>query len=274
MRKEQFDITGMTCSACSARVEKGVTKLEGMGEVAVNLLKNSMTVSYDEAVLSSGDIVAAVEKSGYGAVPRTKAEKKAENTAVDTAKQELAKMKLRLRVSLLFTVPLFYISMGHMMGWPLPGFLLGMENAMSFAFTQFLLVLPVIIVNSKYYRGGFKALFSGAPNMDSLVAIGSGAATVYGIYAIYRIGYGLGHGDMEMVHRFSMDLYFESAGVILTLITLGKFFEARAKGRTSDAITKLMNLASKMALVVRDGAEELIPVEELVAGDTLIVKAV
>ena len=277
MRKEQFDITGMTCSACSARVEKSVAKLDGVQEVAVNLLKNSMVASYDETILNTDQIVQAVVKSGYGAFP--KAENKVQTKsgtqapAKDIAKEEYQNMKRRLIISMIFAIPLFYISMGHMMGWPLPGFLLGMENAMSFAFTQFLLLLPVIFVNFKYYRMGYKTLFHGAPNMDSLIAIGSSAAIVYGIYAIYKIGYGLGHGDMAVVHSFTMDLYFESAGMILALITLGKFFEARAKGKTSDAITKLMNLAPKTATVLRNGREQEIPVEEVALGEILIVKA-
>ena len=182
-------------------------------------------------------------------------------------------MKGRLLLSAIFTIPLFYISMGHMMGWPLPGGLLGMENAITFAFTQFLLLIPVVFVNAKYYRMGFKTLFHGSPNMDSLIAIGSGAAIVYGIYAIFKIGIGFGHGDMETVHSFMMDLYFESAGMILTLITLGKTLEARAKGKTSDAITKLMNLAPKTATVERNGIEQQIPVEQVQQGETLIVKA-
>lgn len=279
MKKEQFDITGMTCSACSARIEKSVSKLSGIQEVSVNLLKNSMVASYDESVLNTPEIVRAVEKAGYGAFPKVPAQDKnkpggrAAVPEVSTAQAEYKQMKQRLLFSALFTIPLFYISMGHMMGWPLPGGLLGMENAMSFAFTQFLFLVPVVFINFKYYRMGFKTLFHGSPNMDSLIAIGSGAAVVYGIYAIYKIGIGLGHGDMAMVHSFTMDLYFESAGMILTLITLGKTLEARAKGKTSDAITKLMNLAPKTATVERDGQEISVPVEEVCQGDTLIVKA-
>lgn len=283
MRKEQFDITGMTCSACSARVEKSVAKLPGIQEVSVNLLKNSMVASYDEAALDTGQIIQAVEKAGYGASPkagqskpaaeRTAASVPAGKPAVSTAQAEYAQMKRRLLLSAIFTIPLFYISMGHMMGWPLPGGLLGMENAITFAFTQFLLLIPVVFVNAKYYRMGFKTLFHGSPNMDSLIAIGSGAAIVYGIYAIFKIGIGFGCGDMETVHSFMMDLYFESAGMILTLITLGKTLEARAKGKTSDAITKLMNLAPKTATVERNGVEQQIPVEQVQQGETLIVKA-
>lgn len=283
LRKEQFDITGMTCSACSARVEKSVAKLPGIQEVSVNLLKNSMVASYDEAALDTGQIIQAVEKAGYGASPkagqskpaaeRTAASVPAGKPAVSTAQAEYAQMKRRLLLSAIFTIPLFYISMGHMMGWPLPGGLLGMENAITFAFTQFLLLIPVVFVNAKYYRMGFKTLFHGSPNMDSLIAIGSGAAIVYGIYAIFKIGIGFGCGDMETVHSFMMDLYFESAGMILTLITLGKTLEARAKGKTSDAITKLMNLAPKTATVERNGVEQQIPVEQVQQGETLIVKA-
>ena len=274
MRKEQFDITGMTCSACSSRVEGCVVKLPGVKEVSVNLLKNSMVVSYDEAQLSTAGIVEAVENTGYGAFPKGAPQRKAEAKAeISTAQTEYKAMKQRLLLSAVFTLPLFYISMGHMMNWPMPSWLLGMENALVFAFTQFLLLLPVLVINSKYFKVGFRSLLKGSPNMDSLIAIGSGAAAVYGIYAIYKIGIGMGHGDMELVHTFMMDLYFESAGMILTLITLGKTLEARAKGKTSDAITKLMNLAPKVATVERDGQELQLPVEDVQFGDILIVKA-
>ena len=280
LHKDQFDITGMTCSACSSRIEKSVAKLPGIQEVSVNLLKNSMVASYDESVLDAAGIVQAVEKAGYGAFLKTPAgiqekgrtENRTAKPEISTAQAEYKQMKQRLLLSALFTIPLFYISMGHMMGWPLPGFLLGMENAMTFAFTQFLLVIPVVFINFKYYRTGFKTLFLASPNMDSLIAIGSSAAAVYGIYAIYKIGIGLGHGDMATVHSFMMDLYFESAGMILTLITLGKTLEARAKGKTSDAITKLMNLAPKAATVERDGMEIQISAE-VQPGETVIVKA-
>jgi len=274
MKKEQFDITGMTCSACSSRVEGCVVKLPGVKDVSVNLLKNSMVVSYDESELSTAGIVEAVENTGYGAIPKSDPQHKTEaKREVNTAQAEYKAMQQRLFLSALFTIPLFYISMGHMMNWPLPNWLLGMENALVFAFTQFLLLLPVLSINSKYFKVGFRSLLKGSPNMDSLIAIGSGAAAIYGIYAIYKIGIGMGHGDMEMVHTFMMDLYFESAGMILTLITLGKTLEARAKGKTSDAITKLMNLAPKIATVERDGQELQIPVEDVQLGEILIVKA-
>lgn len=182
-------------------------------------------------------------------------------------------MRRRVIWSFVFTIPLFYISMGHMLGWPLPGVFLGTENSMIYALTLFLLVLPVAIINNKYYHMGFKTLFHGSPNMDSLIALGSGASLAYGIYALYKIAWGFGHGDLVLVDQFAHDLYFEGAGTILTLITLGKFFEARAKGRTSDAINKLMNLAPKKATVIRDGVESVIPAEEVEKGDILVVKA-
>ncbi|MBO8437045.1 MAG: cadmium-translocating P-type ATPase [Spirochaetes bacterium] len=275
--KECFDVTGMSCAACQVRVEKSVRKLDGVKEVNVNLLKNSMEVEYDENALTEDGIVSAVEKAGYGAIPKTEEavqkSQKGKSEHRDIAKEEYKRMKKRLLWSLLFTVPLFYISMGHMMGWPLPSFLLGPENSMVFALTLFILVLPVTVINRKFFIGGFKSLFHLSPNMDSLIAMGSGAALVYGIYAMYKIAFALGSGDFGTAHAFAMDLYFESAGMILTLITLGKTLEARAKGRTSEAIEKLMNLAPKTAVVIRDGKEREIPAEELVKGDIAVVRA-
>ena len=274
--QEKYDVTGMTCAACSARVEKSVSSLPGVQACSVNLLKNSMVVTYDDAALSSGQIVGAVEKAGYGAAvvqaPSRRSAAPAASPA-DTARKEYEVMRRRIIWSFVFTVPLFYISMGHMMGWPLPGFFLGTSNSMIYALTLFLLALPVAIINGRYFRTGFKTLVHGSPNMDSLIALGSGASLAYGIYALYKIAYGFGYSDMEMVHQFTHDLYFEGAGTILTLITLGKFLEARAKGRTSDAINKLLNLAPKKATVVRDGVEQVIPAEEVEKGDLLIVKA-
>ena len=277
MKKEQFNVTGMTCAACSARVEKAVGKLAGVDKVAVNLLKNSMVVDYDDAALNTQGIIDAVVNAGYGASLKNaeakKSGKAADTSGADIAKQEYESIKRRLKLSLIFAVPLSYISMGHMMGWPLPGIFLGVENAMIFSLTLLLLVIPVVFINFKFFRVGFKTLFGLAPNMDSLIAIGASASLVYGVYALYKIAYGFGHGDLAMGHRFSMDLYFESAGMILTLITFGKFLEARAKGRTSDAINKLMNLAPKTAVVERDGAETEVPVEEVEKGDILVVRS-
>ena len=265
----------MTCAACSARVEKSVKGLEGVSCVSVNLLKNSMSVDYDESVLESGRIVDAVVKAGYGASPVSKDETgkaKKENTAQLNARKNYLSMKRRLISSIIFTIPLFYISMGHMMGWPLPSFFLGLENAMSYALTLFLLASAVVIINNRYYINGFKTLFHLSPNMDSLIALGSGASMLYGIYAMYKISWSLGHGDMAVVQQFSHDLYFEGAGTILTLITLGKFFEARAKGKTTDAINRLLDLAPKSATVIRDGQETVIDASDVVKGDILIVR--
>lgn len=278
MKKEQFNVTGMTCAACSARVEKAVGRLPGVDKIAVNLLKNIMVVEYDETALDTQKIIGAVTEAGYGAslkeaAQQGKASKSMQASANDIARQEYEAVKKRLKLSLVFAVPLSYISMGHMMGWPLPEIFLGVENAMIFSLTLLLLVIPVVFINFKFFRVGFKTLFAASPNMDSLIAIGASASLVYGVYALYKIAYGFGHGDLALVHRFSMDLYFESAGMILTLITFGKFLEARAKGRTSDAITKLMDLAPKTAVVERDGAELEIPVEEVEKGDILVVRS-
>ena len=272
MKTQKFDVTGMTCSACSARIEKNIGKTQGVIETNVNLLTNSMTVKYDESMLNDDNIIKVVEDTGYGASLANSGKDEAKSDDKTDDKSEIKEMKKRLIVSFIFAVPLFYISMGHMLNWPLPGIFHGMENALIFAFTQFLLCLPVMIINSKYYKIGFKTLIKGSPNMDSLIAIGTSAAAAYGVYAIYKIGYGLGHMDMDMVMQFSMDLYFESAAVVLALITLGKFLEARAKGRTSDAIKKLMDLSPKTALVERNGIEEEIPVEDVAMGDVIIVK--
>lgn len=268
MKKDLFDITGMSCSACSSRIQKVVSTLNGVEDANVNLLKNTMTVTYDESSLSSSDIIATVTKAGYGAT-LPGAERESERD--DGTTRELRQMKVRLFVSFLFTLPLFYLSMGHMMGLPLPEPLA--VNAVAYALIQFWLTIPVIFVNFKYYRVGVKTLFSGSPNMDSLIALGSGAAAVFGMYAVYRMTLALGIGDMETVNHFAGNLYFESSAMILTLITLGKFFEARAKGKTSDAIAKLMNLAPKTATRIRDGKEQVIPLEEVTVDDILSVKA-
>ena len=279
MKKETYDITGMSCAACSARIEKGISGMEGMQQCSVNLLKNSMTVSYDEAELDSGKIIHQVEDIGYGASlhqtqgsKTTGASGRGKNGATDAAAAAAKQMKQRLIVSLVFTIPLFYISMGHMAGWPLPPWLLGARNHMIFAFTQFLLVLPVLIAGGHYFKNGLRNLWHRSPNMDSLIALGSGAAFVYGIYAIYKIAWGFSIEDMDMVETFGMNLYFESSAMILTLITLGKFMEARAKSKTSEAITKLMDLAPKTAKVLRNGQEEEISVDDVQNGDILVVR--
>ena len=273
--KQKFTVTGMTCSACSAHVTKAVEKLPGVSSVNVNLLGGSMLVEYDPQSESPDTIIAAVDAAGYGAsLPAAGGTKAAAPVQgqVPSMEAELAGMKRRFTVSLAFLIPLFYLAMGHMMGWPLPHFFHDPGNALLVALIQFLLVLPILYINDKYYRVGFQALLRGAPNMDSLIAVGSAAAVIYGVAALFQIGWGLGHGDADRVVRWSMDLYFESAGMILTLITLGKFLETRSKGKTSEAIGRLMDLAPKTATVVRDGSETEVPVEDVVVGDLIVVR--
>ena len=268
----KFSVTGMTCSACSSHVEKSVKALNGVDSVNVNLLTNSMVVNYDDNITNTDIIIEAVKTSGYGASIFTKSKSVTENNASIRVEDEIKEMKTRLIISFIFLIPLMYVSMGHMMGLPLPTFLSGLKNSISYGMTQLLLTIPIVYVNRKYYRVGFKTLFNGSPNMDTLIAIGSSAALIYGVFAIYRMGYGLGIQDFSLVERYHMDLYFESAATILALITLGKYLEKRSKGKTSEAISKLMDLAPKNATVVRNGEEYIIPIEEVVIDDILIVK--
>lgn len=288
--KERFDVTGMTCSACSSHVEKSVGKLTGVENVSVNLLTNSMQVEFDENKLDTAGIVKAVEDAGYGAAVKDRHAKSGtktsgqsdsqENSGLSAVEQNVKNMKKRLIVSLIFWIPLMYVSMGHMIyQWlniTMPpfamNFLHGNENAITYAFTQFLLLLPILIANQKYFKNGFKTLWHRSPNMDSLIAIGAGAAILYGIFAIYRIGYAMGHGDMMVVHQYAHDLYFESAGTILTLITIGKYLETKSKGKTSEAITKLLNLAPKTVTVVRDGVEQVVDATDVEKGEIFLVK--
>ena len=288
--KERFDVTGMTCSACSSHVEKSVGKLTGVENVSVNLLTNSMQVEFDENKLDTAGIIKAVEDAGYGAAVKdghaksgTKTSGQSdsqENSGLSAVEQNVKNMKKRLIVSLIFWIPLMYVSMGHMIyQWlniPMPpftmNFLHGNENAITYAFTQFLLLLPILIANQKYFENGFKTLWHRSPNMDSLIAIGAGAAILYGIFAIYRIGYAMGHGDMAVVHQYAHDLYFESAGTILTLITIGKYLETKSKGKTSEAITKLLNLAPKTVTAVRDGVEQVVDAADVEKGEIFLVK--
>lgn len=299
--KERYHVTGMSCSACSSHVEKAVNKLDAVEKASVNLLTETMDVTYDESRLSSEGIIDAVVKAGYGASVMTEGSAagaggqstsgNAGSTGRSAAdgKQELQQkldadaraMKWRLGISIGFLIPLMYVSMHHMLkewfGIPVPAFIVntmhGNANAMNFALTQFLLLLPILYVNRKFFSVGFKTLAHRSPNMDSLIALGSGAALVYGIFAMYRISYGLGYGDMAVVEHYSHDLYFESSGTILTLITVGKYLESRSKGKTSEAITKLMNLAPKVAvLVTGDGQEKEVPTESLQKGDIFLVK--
>ena len=280
MKKEQFTITGMTCSACSARVEKAVAKVDGTKDVSVNLLTNSMQLEYDEAKTSVPAIIKAVVDAGYGASVKGKQAAAKAAPQEDPVKKSIAEMKHRLVWSIAFLLPTMYISMHglfeKLFGLPVPQIVSevfdGPQNAIVFAFSQFLLVLPIMYLNRRYYIAGFRNLFRGAPNMDSLVGMGSMAAALFGAFAIFRMGWGFGHGDMALVQEYSTNLYFESAGMIVTLITVGKYLEARAKGQTSKALEKLMDLAPKQACVVRGGVEQTIPAEELVAGDEIVVR--
>lgn len=304
--KERYHITGMTCSACSSHVEKAVNKLAGIEKASVNLLTETMDVEYDETVLSGERIIGAVEKAGYGAslmmnvrgsvtkdgegIGETFVGSERNSGAMEAgdrgnlkakAKEEDRAMKWRLGISIGFLLPLMYVAMFHMynqwFGLPVPEFVLntlhGNENAINYALTQLLLLLPILYMNRKFFAVGFKTLRHLSPNMDSLIALGASAAVGYGIFAMYRIGYGMGHGDMALVEKYSHDLYFESAGMILTLITVGKYLENRSKGKTSEAITKLMDLSPKMALLLTaEGEEKEVPTESLQAGDIFLVK--
>ena len=271
---QKFDVAGMTCASCSANVEKTLSKLEGVNSVNVNLLSNSVTVDYDSDVMDNAKIIKTIEDAGYGASEVVKDNKQAKKAEDNTSliDNEIKDLKIRVIVSFIFLIPLMYVSMGEMFNMPFPSWLSGTENALSFAFTQLLLTIPVVYVNITYYKVGFKTLFHRTPNMDSLIALGSGAALVYGIFAIYRIGYGLGHNELAIVDQYAGDLYFEAVAMILALITLGKLLETRAKGKTSEAISKLMDLAPKTASVIRDGQEIEIPIEEVEIDEVIIVR--
>lgn len=277
--KDKFIITGMTCSACSQAVDRAVNKLDGVNEVSVNLLTNSMQVSFDDHQTNSEQIIQAVQDAGYDAIPDSPTlssvnhnTKISQNQLEAQLVQEQNSLKRRFFVSLIFMVPLMYIAMAPMIGLPTLSIFKGPENSVVFAFSQMLLTLPVIIINHKYFTNGFKTLIKRQPNMDSLIALGSSAAFVYGIFVIYRLAYALGHNQPEVIQHYAHSLYFESAAMILTLITLGKFLEAKSKGKTTDAIKKLMDLSPKTAIKLEDGKEVEIQIEQVKVGDILVVK--
>lgn len=293
--QKKYDVTGMSCSACSAYVDKVVRKLNGVKEVNVNLLTNSMVVEYDEKLTNDEAIIATVIDAGYGASlieeihnKETSLRDSEKAVAINDNKaniqnhttkklnneiaSELSLMKKRIIFSFAFLIPLYWVSMGHMVKLPLPNWLHGTENAMSFALIQFLLTLAIVFLNQKYFINGTKSFLRKAPNMDALIMTGSAAALIYGCFAMFKISYGLGHGNMELVKEYVSNLYFESAATILTLITLGKYLEARSKGKTSEAISMLMELAPKTAIVEKNGAEIEIPAEQVMAGDIVVVK--
>jgi len=265
MRKENFHLQGLSCTTCVAQVEKAVARLEGVKAARVSLLKNSLSVIFDERRLSPGTVIGAVEAAGYGARP-------ARVPGGEGTWPPESAFSWRLGISLALTLPLFYLAMGPRLGWPQPAFFMGPENSLNLALTQFLMLLPVLWVNGQYFRSGFGALVRGAPNMDSLIALGSGAATVYSLAGLYALGYGLGPGEARLNQPWAMNLYFESGAMILTLVTLGRFFEARARSRASEALTRLMNLSPKTAAVERAGRVLVVPLAEVAAGDVVIVK--
>ena len=266
--KIRFQVTGMTCAACSARVEKVTRQTAGVDSAEVNLLANTMVVeAKDESVIPA--IQKAVSDAGYGAIPETPG-KKAAPQPVQT-ENPLKEMKTRLIASAVFLVVLMYFTMGHMIGLPVPMWY--HHNPLMAALLQFFLTLPVVYLNRVYYTRGLKALWHRAPNMDSLIAVGSLAALIYGVAALFRMAAAMGNGDMETAHQYGENLYFESASMILTLITLGKFLETRAKGKTGDAIRALMDLSPKTATVRRDGVETEVAVEDVRLGDTVIVRS-
>ncbi len=279
MKTEKFNITGMTCAACQAAITRNVSKLPGVEKVEVSLLSNQMQVSFDEKTTDAGQIIRTVEGIGYGASLPGEAASGGQNDFRSEWKDrrkreedEQKSMKRRLFSSIAILIPLMYIAMGAMMGLPVPGILTGMENSLISALTQLLLTIPVLVLNRKFFTTGLKALWKRSPNMDSLVAIGSGASFLYGLFSIYRMAYGFGHGDMELVHQYAHELYFESSAMILTLVTVGKYLEARSKARTSDALGKLVELAPKTAVVLRGGMEQTIPAEQVIAGDILVIR--
>ena len=272
MKKQLLDITGMSCSACSSRIEKVVNRMQGVEQMSVNLLKNNAHVTFDESVVDEKAIIARIEKLGFGARVHA-ANVAAPVPQQDTATQEMEEMRQRLIGSLIFAGLVFYQHMGRMWGWPLPGFILGQENELINALLQMLWCIPVLFIDRKYFIHGVRNLLSGAPNMDSLIAVGSGASFIYGLYSVFGMAYAFGHNRLDLLPGFADALYFEASAVILALVTVGKFMEARAKSHTSDAIKALMNLTPKTALVERHGLQGEVPVEEVVTGDVLIVKS-
>lgn len=282
MKTEKFQVTGMTCAACQANVTRRVQKVPGVQAVDVSLLANQMTVTYDEGSLGQGEICTAVEEIGYGAEPAAPAAGPGAEGGRDfqsqwkkrqqEAQREQDAMKKRLTLSVILLLPLMYVAMGAMMGLPVPGFLTGMENALASALTQLLITLPILVLNRKFYTGGLRALWKRSPNMDSLVAVGSGASLLYGVFALYRMAWGFGHGDMALVHQYAHDLYFESSAMIVTLVTVGKYLESRSKAKTGSALDKLVDLAPKTARVLRGGAEVEVPAQQVQAGDTVVIR--
>ena len=273
--RETFDIQGMTCAACSARVQKAAAAVPGVSAAEVNLLKNSMELDYDGTDATALAVCEAIGRAGYGATRRVASAGPARQAAgaPGVAAKAARERLVQLVVSLAFSAPLFYIAMGPMLGWPeIPG-LDGMGNMMASALTQLLLCVPILFVNRRYFIVGFRTLWHRSPNMDSLIALGSAASFVYSLAALYRMAWAFGAMDMAAAHEAAHGLYLDSAGMILALIDLGKYFEARAKGRTVDAISALMDLAPKTARVLRAGVETEVSIEDVRVGDRVVVRA-
>ncbi len=276
--KLKFDIEGMMCAACSAAVERAVSKLDGVESAQVNLLAKLLTAEFDEIKTDSEAIINAVTKAGFKAQLHeeelsVKAEEIIEKPKTAPKKEEkFTPVKTRLAVSVPLLAVLMYITMGHMVGLPLPHFFHGVQNGVQFAFLQFLLTLPIVYVNRKFFFGGFRALKNKAPNMDTLVAVGASAALIYGIFSIFMIGYGLGNGRIDIAEKYVSNLYFESAATILTLVTVGKYLEERSKGKTNSAIEKLIELSPDTATVLRNGKEITVKSSEIIVGDTVIIR--
>ncbi len=270
MTEEKFSVIGMSCAACSARVERAVSGTAGVEKADVNLLTNSMTVKYDESACSKNDIIAAVVNAGYGAAPMAAMPDK--RSVTSAAEKAADSLKKRLAASLVILAPLMWLTMGHMAGLPLPGFLSGGEGAFNMALAQLVLSGVILVINRKYFVNGVKNLVRLSPNMDSLIAVGAGASYIYGIYVTVKIAEAVFAGEFHMAHELVMGLYFEGAGMIVTLIDVGKYLEARSKSRTSDALSKLIDMTPDIATVIRGGAEQTIPAEQVVVGDVVLVR--
>ena len=267
--KERFDVSGMTCSACQANVQKAVEKL-GVDSVNVNLINESMVVEYNPSEITNDDIINAVDNIGYHA--SLKKNKTKDENKEDLKEVEEMSTKTRLKISFAFLIPLMYLAMGPMIGLPIPSLFIGSNGAVNYAFVQFLLALPVIFVNRKFFVSGFKGLINRAPNMDTLVALGSSAATLFGIFAIMRMSHAQGLGDLDTINHYRHNIYFETSATILTLITLGKYFEARSKGETKSSLKNLMELAPQTANVIRDNEEVTLDISEINVGDIIVVR--
>ena len=270
--KEKFNIKGMSCASCQAHIQNAVSKLDGVNDVNVNLLSNSMEVDYDETKLNTNKIEKAVKNAGYSAKSLNSTNNTSKGKDDSSNNNDIKKEVIKLVVSFVILLVLMYVAMGPMIGMPLPPFLSGKENALTYAFTQLLLTVPIIVIYNKYFVNGFKALFKLHPTMDSLIAIGASASLVYGIFAIYMIGYGLGHQDLDVVHNYMHSLYFESVGTILTLVSLGKFFEMLSKRKTTKAVESLIALAPKKATILKDSKEVEVAIMEVKKGDIVISK--